>query len=248
MKKLYVSLAALVCLAFPAAVKADELAMLAPPTASGCTSLANGLRCTPTPADLNDLDHHSVYTWRIDNVQLGGQVITGARITFTNIENWDSNPNRLFVHLLDTARGSGVRSFLDDNPNNSPVTSIVDDFVNTRFHNGTNAVGQSAQWLVAPGTGDTHLFDRSFTMSPITYVYDFTPSELQALIAYIANGGNFALGFDPDCHFFNDGIKIEIFTANAPVPEPTTLALLGTGLAGLYYRRRKQQQSARADA
>lgn len=245
MKKLVVSLAILACLAIPASVKADELTFLAPPTATGCTSLSNGLRCTPTPADMDDLDHHSVYTWRIDNVQLGGQTITGARITFTNIANWDTNPNRLFAHLLDTARNSGVRQFLDDNPNNSPVTSIVDDFVNTRFHNGTNALGQSSPWLVAPGTADTHLFDQSFTMTPTTFVYNFTASELQALIAYIANGGNFAIGLDPDCHFFNDGIKLEIFTANAPVPEPATLTLLGTGLAGLYYRRRRRQQAAR---
>lgn len=243
MKKLFVSLAALACLCLPAVVKADEFTFLplAPPTATGCTSLANGLRCTPTPADMDDLDHHNVYTWRIDNVNLGGQVITGARITFTNIANWDTNPNRLFVHLLDTARNSGVRSFVDDPTNSSPVTDIRDDFVDPRYHNQSN-------WLVANGTADTFLFDRSFTTTPQTFVYNFSAAQLQALIAYIANGGNFAIGLDPDCHFFNDGIKIEIFTANAPVPEPATLTLLGTGLAGLYYRRRRRQQAQRAAA
>ena len=79
-------------------------------------------------------------------------------------------------------------------------------------------------------------------------VYNFSASELTALFAYISNDGPFALGFDPDCHFFNDGIKFEIFTSNNPVPEPATMALLGTGLAGLYARRRRRQKKSRREA
>jgi hypothetical protein len=41
----------------------------------------------PNPVDLNDLDHHSAYSWRIDNINLGGATITGASLTFTNIAN-----------------------------------------------------------------------------------------------------------------------------------------------------------------
>jgi hypothetical protein len=224
LKKILVSLAVLFVLGLSSAAKADTLTF------------------TPSPVDLNDLDHHSVYTWRVDNVNLNGKTVTGARITISNIANWDANANKLFIHLLDTAKSAGVSSFIDDpNPNNTSVT-IDDDFVDTRYHNQSG-------WLVANGTADTFLTSHSFTTTPTNFVYDFTAAQVQALMAYISNDGRFALGFDPDCHFFNDGIKFEVFTSNpAQTPEPATMVLLSTGLAGLYARRRRQQKSRRAAA
>ena len=220
MKKLAISLAVLFVLCLSSAAKADTLTF------------------TPNPVDLNDLDHHDVYTWRVDNVNLHGQQITGARITISGIANWDSNANRLFIHLLDTARSAGVASFQDEPSDAVPVDHIDDDFVDTRYHS-------LSSWLVAPGTADTFLTSQSFTTTPTNFVYNFTAAQVNALIAYISNGGNFALGFDPDCHFFNNGITLQIFTAPAQTtPEPATLALLGTGLAGLYARRRRRQARA----
>ncbi|HZT61317.1 MAG TPA: PEP-CTERM sorting domain-containing protein [Pyrinomonadaceae bacterium] len=220
MKKFAISLAVLFVLCLSSAAKADTLTF------------------QPNPVDLNDLDHHDVYTWRVDNVNLHGQQITGARITISGIANWDSNANRLFIHLLDTARSAGVASFQDEPSDAVPVDHIDDDFVDTRYHS-------LSSWLVAPGTADTFLTSQSFTTTPTNFVYNFTAAQVNALIAYISNGGNFALGFDPDCHFFNNGITLQIFTAPAQTtPEPATLALLGTGLAGLYARRRRRQARA----
>ncbi len=171
----------------------------------------------PNPVDLDDLDHHLVYTWRLDNINLNNVDVTSASLTFTNIANWDSNINVLHIHLLDTAINPGVASFVDDPTDSSPVTDLTDDFVSTRFHN-------SPGWLVAAGTKDTLLGNPSFTTTATTYTINFTASQLAALKDYIANGHDIAFGLDPDCHFFNDGIT---FTMNlaplsvTPVPEVT---------------------------
>jgi hypothetical protein len=180
-----------------------------------------------------DLDHHNAYTWRIDGVNLAGKTITGAKLTFTNISNWDRNANMLFVHLLDTARNAGVASFVD--ASGSPVLGdqIADNFAGNLFNSNP---------LVAPGTGNTSLFAQSFSTTPTTFVYNFTADQLQILSAYFLSGNNIAFGLDPDCHFWNNGIKFEITTCDT-VPEPTTMALLGTGIAGLYLRRRRRKQA-----
>ncbi|WP_406698610.1 PEP-CTERM sorting domain-containing protein [Singulisphaera sp. Ch08] len=197
------------------------------------TSIANAAVTSyqPNPVDLNDLDHHQVYTWRIDNINLGSNVITAASISIKSIANWDTNPNKLFIHLLDTAKGSGVRSFVDDPSNATPVptSQIIDDFVNTRYHSQSN-------WLVAKGTADTFLTSKSFSTTPTDFVYNFTADQLKALNSYVANGKDIALGFDPDCHFFNNGITFKITTA--AVPEPSAIVLLGGGIFGLFFRQR----------
>lgn len=190
----------------------------------------------PTPSDMDDLDHHMVYTWRLDNINLQNQAITSATLTFTNIRNWDSNPNILHLHLLDTARNSGVRSFVDDPTGSVPVTDLTDDFVSTRYHS-------DPAWLVANSTADTLLGNPSFTTTPGTYTLTFNGTQLTALRNYLANGNNLAFGLDPDCHYFNDGIS---FTMNlTPVPEVASfgpvLGLIAVAASSEILRRRRRR-------
>ena len=73
------------------------------------------------------------------------------------------------------------------------------------------------------------------------FTYNFSAADLTVLAADIASGNNIALGFDSDCHFWNDGITLTInTTVNAQqsgTPEPATLSLFALGLAGLIRKR-----------
>ena len=70
MKRILFLLAAIVLIGLPATAFADTFTFQAPATAPN--DGAGG------PKQV-DLDHHRAYTWRIDDVDLKGKKITGAR-------------------------------------------------------------------------------------------------------------------------------------------------------------------------
>jgi hypothetical protein len=74
-----------------------------------------------------------------------------------------------------------------------------------------------------------------------TYTYTFTEGQEDLLQAFINNNGAIAIGLDPDCHFYNNGVLLTITTG--AVPEPVTVALLGAGIAAGLYRRRRQARA-----
>jgi hypothetical protein len=260
MKRFTLALATLAFLSLPATAQADTITFYSPTTAPNSNNSTDNLNESDYVGGLNqfDLDHHRAYTWQIGNVVIPqGHTITGATLTFRNIANWDRNPNTLFVHMLDSARSfsspnwnntrsatvNGVTSYVDASGVPVPVSQIQDYF------------GGNDSALVSIGTADTFLFSRAFNMVgqagyvATNYTFDFASQPNSAalfasLASYIANGNSLAFGFDPDCHFWNNGIVFTLHTTpNNPVPEPTTMVLLGTGLAGAYLRRKRRNVS-----
>ena len=214
--------------------------------AAGCFAAAQTrgavttLSYQPNPVNLYDLDHHEVYTWRIDNITVDPSTITSATLSFSNIRNWDSAQNVLHLHLLDTAINPAVASFQDVDQTQAPVVDFTDDFANPRYHN-------SPGWLTANGTADTLLGNPSFGTTGTNYSITFNSTELSALQSYIAHGHDIAFGLDPDCHFYNSGITFTI--QSCPVPEMSAtlpiIALLALGGMAELSRRRRVAATAR---
>ena len=160
-----------------------------------------------SPDDLWDLTHQQWYTWGIDFDVPVGETIIGSSLFFKNIRNWTTEENHLYANLLPGA-DEGVLVGYDN-------------------QGGGNYYGASSNHL---------LFDWSLGTVGQDKTYVFDSDDLDFLKISILDG-NFGLGFDPDCHYWNDGIELRVETA--PVPEPATMLLLGTGLIGLAGFRRK---------
>ncbi|MFQ6034647.1 MAG: PEP-CTERM sorting domain-containing protein [Sedimentisphaerales bacterium] len=173
------------------------------------------LQPPPSPNhDLWDLDHYKYYAWKITSSQFNppsDEIIIGAGLFFDNIENWNNQPNSLYISLLS---GNDL-SFAGEVFTGTDNASGGDDVL-TRFD------------------GAALVTFKDLPDWPQDLVYNFTADDINMLNAY-AGDGVFGVGFDPDCHYWNDSIVLAIQT----IPEPATCLLLGLGV--LMAKRRKRR-------
>ena len=70
----------------------------------------------------------------------------------------------------------------------------------------------------------------NLTTTPGDIDYVFTSAEVDVFNQYLSNGGDVALGFDPDCHYYNDGVSLKLSYNVVPEPASVALILIGAGV------------------
>ncbi len=173
----------------------------------------------PYPEDLYDLPHGYAYMWGLEIEIPEHEQISGASILFKNIRNWTEEDNDLWLTLLDEPAIIGVRQYTD-------------------YSYPENYFGN---WD-ASALELHHYEDLGDDAQDLLYV--FSQDELDALNDYLADG-DMALGFDPDCHFYNDYIEFCIETSHIPEPSTAAMFSIGTVVFGLAFVGRKLHARSR---
>jgi hypothetical protein len=218
---------------------------------------------TASDCDFEDMDHDSYYAWKINmadpnltRLLPAGSILYNATLSYKNIYDWqpESNDN-LYTYLLNS-----VPTYSSSNWLNS--TKDILKWHEDSSHQGFSAYSPTgSQWTRVgvwhdeevkydskhkkPGINtDFNSDNRTYNPIKNNFSYNLGVMGLMpTLDNYISDiDKTFYLGFDPDCHYYNDKILLTMYFGPVfSTPEPSTILLVGLGLGGMLVWRRKRR-------
>jgi len=176
----------------------------------------------PSDSDMDDLEHAYFYGWGINFDLQEDESIVSAQIKIYNLYNWDDDDttNILYMDLVEEIPEGFYKAY--DNSSGDAVAA---------YANGAGIDYTALTTYHDPDGPDT---------IESLWSYNFSSAQLLALNEYV-DDGNFGLGFDPDCHFYNKKVKLVLTTEKNAVPEPATIMLMASGLVGGFGLKRRRK-------
>ncbi|MCX7725926.1 MAG: hypothetical protein N2053_03650 [Chitinispirillaceae bacterium] len=175
----------------------------------------------PGSGDLGDLDHWKAYLWRIDlnkYVNFEKEEIISARIEIKNIYNWAPEEGDILrINMVDPKKLVSPNYVTTYSDNQNPTNYF--GIIRPQYY---------ATSLIATWTD----LDDNKTKDNLSFAVN-----VALMNSYLFNEkgpkGAIGFGFDPDCHYFNDGVRLVLETVSIEAVEPSLLSLLGLGVLPL---------------
>jgi len=200
---------------------------------------------TPPPNTLTQFEHDKAYLWRINLAEYipDGETLESAILYIDDVNNVPEPDysDVLYVDLvkLNYAGGSpnDVRVYTNDGNGDRFMSNDFrwSEATSVATYSDNNSYNEDSYYW-----GGWGWIKNTKTINPTQdLAYSLNIDKITEYMDGPANGW-LGIGFDGDCHYGFSSVRLELVTAPTTVPEPTLLSLLGCGLLGMAFFRRKK--------